>query len=120
MTCGLYRRYGFNVEFIDFGIGFKNMNTVYINRKLLEPEWNKLFEYVLEHESKHTSKTFSFEDIYNDFRSHPPSFYKFLWNNPRELFYMFSPVFKLNNSWQFNPVMIFEWILILIIVGVML
>lgn len=103
------------VKYINYGVGFRVGNTIYLNSALKQhPE---LHSAILRHEKNHT-RGYSWSDIKMDIfnkelREVKREYYKFILTHPKALL-NFLPVLKVGNHWAFDITLIIFYLVILI------
>lgn len=111
------------IKYINYGVGFRYGNIIELNEKLNQDKWKDLKQSIIDHESKHDGDKFiSIKDIRNDFFFIPKGLIRFILENPDVLFYMFSPVYRIDKKTIYNPTVAFYWLvgIIIAVIGVIL
>ena len=103
---------------IDFGIAFRINNKIYLNKNL--DKYPKLKKAIIKHELEHTSG-FGIKDIITDLNGMHLSkvkrqYYKFLFKE-KKAWYQFLPLFKVENRWSLDIIMLIVWIIFLLTLG---
>jgi hypothetical protein len=111
------------IKYINYGIGFRYGNTIELNEKLNQEKYKDLKQSIIEHEEKHDgNKLITISDIANDFLFIPKGLFSFIAENPDVLFYMFSPIYRIEGKTIWNPTVTFYWLIgiIIAILGVLI
>ena len=101
---------------IDYGMAYRINDNIYLNKNL--KKYPKLYKAILKHEKEH-SDGFEFKDIMIDLKGKHLKevkfdYYMFFIRHPKSLIH-FLPVFRLENVWTFDFIMLLVWVLFLIL-----
>lgn len=94
------------IRLVNHGVANHFGNYIEINSELME--YPELYDYVLKHEINHTSKSFSLEDLKNEFKVNYGmvfKLFKFVLVRPR-LWYEFLPIYRRKKVWNIDFVLI--------------
>jgi len=105
-------------KYIDWGIGNRVGNTIYLNKNL--KQYPRLHKAILEHEKNH-SDDWELKDLVMDLqidelKGLKGKYYWFVLTHPKS-WVNFLPVMKIEGRWCVDPDIIISWILMIIILG---
>lgn len=106
----------FEFDLVDYGIASRlSGNRILLNRNLLKVEYDPLCREIIEHETRHTKKGYSWKDLKMDFQGfkNRKLYWLFVRYNPKSL-YQFLPFIVHEKSFIIDLPILIAWSIFII------